>query len=140
MGAREYWDRMLVYFGITEEIDDEHEAAAERPRSSAGSARRSSSAMMDSDGGGMSSSGGSSRSGGTMTSAGVGVVMPKTFNDAQKVADQFKDGVPVILNLQQTDPDLRKRIIENAYRMVKERYDWENIAPMMEEVFSKFRQ
>ena len=34
------------------------------------------------------------------------------FNDAQQVADQFKRGVPVILNLQTTDNDLSKRLID----------------------------
>jgi glycosyltransferase involved in cell wall biosynthesis len=36
------------------------------------------------------------------------------------------------------DGELRNRLIENAYRLVKERYTWRRIAPMMEEVFSKF--
>jgi cell division inhibitor SepF len=46
--------------------------------------------------------------------AGVGVVQPRTFNDAQKIADQFKQGVPVIVNLQVTDSDLAKRLIDFA--------------------------
>src|ERR671921_365807 len=36
------------------------------------------------------------------------------FNDAQQVADQFKDHIPVILNLQGTDVDLSKRLIDFA--------------------------
>jgi len=46
--------------------------------------------------------------------AGVGVVPPRTFNDAQKIADQFKLGRPVIVNLQATDADLAKRLIDFA--------------------------
>ena len=42
------------------------------------------------------------------------LVVPKNFNDAQQIADQFKDGVPVILNLQTTDTDLSKRLIDFA--------------------------
>jgi cell division inhibitor SepF len=42
----------------------------------------------------------------------VGVVPPRTFNDAQQIADQFKRGNPVIVNLQTTDADLAKRIID----------------------------
>ena len=44
----------------------------------------------------------------------VHLVIPKSFNDAQQVADQFKDDVPVILNLQGTDSDLSKRLIDFA--------------------------
>ena len=42
----------------------------------------------------------------------VHLVIPKSFNDAQQIADQFKDAVPVILNLQSTDTDLSKRLID----------------------------
>jgi cell division inhibitor SepF len=42
----------------------------------------------------------------------VHLVVPKNFNDAQQIADQYKDTIPVILNLQQTDPDLSKRLID----------------------------
>jgi cell division inhibitor SepF len=44
----------------------------------------------------------------------VHLVVPKSFNDAQQVADQFKDHIPVILNLQGTDVDLAKRLIDFA--------------------------
>ena len=44
----------------------------------------------------------------------VHLVIPKSFNDAQQVADRFKDDVPVILNLQGTDTDLSKRLIDFA--------------------------
>ena len=40
------------------------------------------------------------------------LVIPKSFNDAQQVADKFKDGIPVVLNLQSTDTDLSKRLID----------------------------
>jgi cell division inhibitor SepF len=39
-------------------------------------------------------------------------VAPKSFNDVQDVADKFKDHIPVILNLQSTDTDLAKRLID----------------------------
>jgi cell division inhibitor SepF len=39
-------------------------------------------------------------------------VIPKSFNDAQQVADKFRDGIPVVLNLQSTDSDLSKRLID----------------------------
>lgn len=42
----------------------------------------------------------------------VHFVTPRNFNDAQEVADRFKRGVPVILNLQSTSTDLSKRLID----------------------------
>ena len=42
----------------------------------------------------------------------VHLVIPRSFNDAQSVADKFKDSVPVILNLQNADADLAKRLID----------------------------
>jgi len=44
----------------------------------------------------------------------VHLVHPKSFNDAQQVADKFKDAVPVILNLQGVETDLAKRLIDFA--------------------------
>ncbi len=40
------------------------------------------------------------------------VVTPRTFNDAQQVADEFKRSKPVIINLQSTDRELSKRLID----------------------------
>jgi cell division inhibitor SepF len=42
----------------------------------------------------------------------VHFVAPKNFNDVQDVADKFKEAIPVILNLQNTDTDLSKRLID----------------------------
>jgi cell division inhibitor SepF len=44
----------------------------------------------------------------------VHLVIPKSFNDAQDVADKFKDQIPVIINLQQSDAELSKRLIDFA--------------------------
>ena len=49
---------------------------------------------------------------GTRTS--VHLVLPRSFNDAQQIADKFKDSVPVILNLQSADNELSKRLIDFA--------------------------
>jgi cell division inhibitor SepF len=67
---------------------------------------------------------GSGGSGGGAVAAGRGgngrgdvrvhLVIPKSFNDAQDVADKFKDSIPVILNLQSSDTDLSKRLIDFA--------------------------
>ena len=42
----------------------------------------------------------------------VHLVLPKSFNDAQQMADRYKDGTPVILNLQGVETDLSRRLID----------------------------
>jgi cell division inhibitor SepF len=42
----------------------------------------------------------------------VHLVVPRSFNDAQQIADKFKDAIPVILNLQGADQELSKRLID----------------------------
>ena len=42
----------------------------------------------------------------------VHLVIPKNFNDAQQIADKFKVDVPVIVNLQGSDTELAKRLID----------------------------
>jgi len=42
----------------------------------------------------------------------VHLVVPRSFNDAQQIADKFKDAIPVILNLQSTETELSKRLID----------------------------
>jgi cell division inhibitor SepF len=44
----------------------------------------------------------------------VHLVVPRSFNDAQQIADRFKAQMPVILNLQGADTELSKRLIDFA--------------------------
>lgn len=44
----------------------------------------------------------------------VHLVIPRSFNDAQDVADKFKEAIPVIINLQGAETDLAKRLIDFA--------------------------
>ena len=44
----------------------------------------------------------------------VHLILPRSFNDAQQIADRFKEGMPVILNLQSSDQELAKRLIDFA--------------------------
>jgi cell division inhibitor SepF len=44
----------------------------------------------------------------------VHLVLPRSFNDAQQIADRFKHGVPVIVNLQNADQELSKRLVDFA--------------------------
>ena len=135
MGLADVWNRTLVYFGIAEDeewdedltVSDEEverdyrrrdranvrrlprrrdqewsepdsvsETEVESPPSRS-SSRRSRLRGVD--------SGGQVR---------VHLVLPRSFNDAQQIADRFKDSVPVILNLQNADNELSKRLIDFA--------------------------
>ena len=139
MAFRDTWHRTLVYFGLAEdhdyghEYEDDFEVASEpdpydtrreRERESASvrrlpTSRRSRRDEIDdifSDDEPIAAS--RTRvlrpveSGDSDVQ--VHLVIPRNFNDAQQVADQFKRNVPVILNLQTTDHELSKRLIDFA--------------------------
>ena len=133
MGLADVWSRALVYFGIVEEDEywDEEGFAAEdelaqtyndRPNVRRLAPRRNHAESFDdwsdpdADGAARTAvirpprrpqleavGGGGAR---------VHLVVPRSFNDAQAIADKFKDLVPVILNLQGTDTELSKRLID----------------------------
>lgn len=42
------------------------------------------------------------------------IVEPRAYAEAQSIADKFKSGMPVIMNLTMTDPELAKRFIDFA--------------------------
>jgi cell division inhibitor SepF len=133
MAFKDSWHRALVYFGLAEERDpypedepyepepEPEERARDRAnvRRMSGRRRRDEidDIFADDDDvparpttvlrpvGGR----GNGRSG-----VRVHLVIPKSFNDAQQVADKFKDGIPVVLNLQSTENDLNKRLIDFA--------------------------
>jgi cell division inhibitor SepF len=129
MGFADVWNRTLVYFGIAEDEDWDEDGLAtneelERdyrardrhnvrrlPRhrerddwtddeSDAAPAARPSRARL--------------RGVETVGQSKVHLVVPRSFNDAQQIADRFKDAIPVILNLQNADSDLSKRLIDFA--------------------------
>ncbi len=141
MALRDSWHRALVYFGLAEDHPyEEHErepvarepapepegryAAAERPNVRRLAARRRRDefddifADDDDAGGGRQTAVLRSVPGGRAANGRSGVrvhlVLPKSFNDAQQIADKFKDNVPVILNLQGVENDLAKRLIDFA--------------------------
>ena len=133
MAFRDSWHRALVYFGLAEEYHDEyeddtpHEAALEdhyRERPNVKRLRRRRDEVDDifaeDEPRGRAGAGGHAttnlRSVGVRSNGDVRVhlVIPKSFNDAQQVADRFKDSIPVILNLQGTETDLAKRLIDFA--------------------------
>ena len=132
MAFRDTWHRTLVYFGLAEDepYDEDLEpytepevemqdSYRERPNvrrlSSSRRRREDFDDIFPDDPGERRSAplrpvGG--RGNGRSGDVRVHFVAPKNFNDVQEVADKFKDTIPVILNLQGTDTDLAKRLID----------------------------
>ena len=139
MGLGDVWNRTLVYFGIAEdeEWDDEELTTTgeelerdyrrrERANVRRLPKRREAEAWAEPDSLSEQESEtppprtSSSRRGrlrgvdGSGSQVRVHLVLPRSFNDAQQIADRFKDSVPVILNLQSADTELSKRLIDFA--------------------------
>jgi len=132
MALRDTWHRTLVYFGLAEEEDPRYEAIPdqepeaeledryrERPNVRRLQRRRRDEfddIFADDDVPARPTAqlrsvrpGGNGRS-----DVRVHLVIPKSFNDAQQIADKFKDSIPVVLNLQGIESDLSKRLIDFA--------------------------
>jgi cell division inhibitor SepF len=140
MAFRDTWHRTLVYFGLAEDRDPYDEEPVdyrepeeelesryrERPNVRRLSSRRRRDDIEDIFADDAESErrtavlrpvGGSQappRPGNGRSDVRVHFVIPKSFNDAQDVADKFKDSIPVILNLQQSDNHLSVRLIDFA--------------------------
>jgi len=135
MALRDTWHRALVYFGLAEDhdygpeyeddgfdpetraedaFDARRESAQVRRLPSARRSRRDEIDDIFADDEPISAS--RTRTlrpvGNGDSDVQVHLVIPRNFNDAQQVADQFKRAVPVILNLQTTDHELSKRMID----------------------------
>ncbi|MCE5253902.1 MAG: cell division protein SepF [Actinomycetia bacterium] len=134
------WHKTLVYFGLADEDDEyDDETLSVRPeveptyrdrpnvRKLERSNRRQSAAefddiFADDDYRDRRAPGPSQRSGSVRSlptpveppQVRVHLLMPKNFNDAQIIADKFKSDIPVILNLQTSETDLAKRLIDFA--------------------------
>jgi cell division inhibitor SepF len=129
MALRDSWHRALVYFGLAEEHDHGPEYEEDFPEDDEIEARRESGQVrrlpssrrahrdeiddIFADDEPISASRTRVlRPVGEDSDVKVHLVIPRNFNDAQQVADQFKRSVPVILNLQTTDHELSKRMID----------------------------
>jgi cell division inhibitor SepF len=135
MAFRDTWHRTLVYFGLAEDeaYEDEEiepysepevdlqDSYRERPNVRRLSSRRRRDEFDDifaDDPGSerrptsLRPVGGARGGNGRGGDGRVHIVAPKNFNDVQDVADKFKDAIPVIINLQGTDNDLSKRLID----------------------------
>ncbi|MCL2769655.1 MAG: cell division protein SepF [Solirubrobacterales bacterium] len=131
MALRDTWHRALVYFGLAEEYHDDYdedyapyeneieERYRERPNVRRLTARRRRDDFdeifpEEEARGGRQAAALRPVGGRANGDVRVHLVVPKSFNDAQQVADRFKDSVPVILNLQGSETDLSKRLIDFA--------------------------
>jgi len=137
MALSDTWHRTLVYFGLAEDRDayqeepadpreperDLEERYRERPNVRRLSTRRRRDEIDDifaDDSPAerrttrLRTVGEAAANGGRRESSRVHLVIPKSFNDAQDVADKFKDSIPVIVNLQGIDRDLSKRLVDFA--------------------------
>ena len=52
------------------------------------------------------------------TAASIHKSEPRRFNEARDIADRFKDGIPVIMNLQSTDDTIARRLVDFASGLV----------------------
>ncbi len=131
MALRDTWHRALVYFGLAEDEAYEDEFDYSEPETDMADSYRERPSVRrlgtrrrrdeiddifsdDAEGERRTTSlraVGSSRGNGR-NDVRVHFVAPKSFNDVQDVADKFKDTIPVILNLQNTDTELAKRLID----------------------------
>jgi cell division inhibitor SepF len=114
------WRKTLIYLGLAEE-DEEYEDYAyddlespEQPRrrAPASTGRRTSVAEAEPRT--------AQRRDGVVTampslqSPRFHLVQPSAFNDAQEIGDKFREGFSVIMNLQNADPDLSRRLVDFA--------------------------
>src|ERR1039457_2719880 len=127
MAFRDSWHRALVYFGLAEEYHDDcdeeprEEEIADRCRERPNVRRLSPRRRRDEFDEIFPDDEPRGRRTTVPKQVGRGngdvrvhLVIPKSFNDAQQIADKFKDSIPVILNLQSSDSDLSKRLIDFA--------------------------
>jgi cell division inhibitor SepF len=131
MGFADVWNKTLVYFGIAEEEDwdedyvtdeDIQRSYAERPNVRRLAPRRRDRDFDDWTDPEPQRTPALDRTAvqprvaalPSPASVRVHLVIPRSFNDAQQIADKFKEAIPVILNLQSSDQDLSKRLIDFA--------------------------
>jgi cell division inhibitor SepF len=131
MGLGSVWNRALVYFGIVEDDEYWDEEAyeaeqdlertySERPNVRRLHATRREPRFDDWTDPGPEPPRASSRRDdrrranleAVPSAVKVHLIVPRSFNDAQTIADRFKDAIPVIVNLQSADVELSKRLID----------------------------
>lgn len=129
MSVKDKWHTALVYFGLAEsshdyyedeEFDYEPEADLQESYSERPNVRRISSKRKRDDFDDIFAEDVGDTPTRTLKAVGpknsgqMHFSAPQSFNEAQQIADKFKNQVPVILNLQETDTDMAKRLIDFA--------------------------
>ena len=115
------WRKTMQYLGLVEDedIEDLDEVDEPDPRSAPASVRRFPRA--DASGRGRHE-----RSGAIVRTipprgqsmASIHRAEPKRFNDAREIGERFKQGVPVIMNLQGADDAIARRLVDFASGLV----------------------
>jgi cell division inhibitor SepF len=118
---REMWKKTLVSLGLMDEEEEFEESLAEDEPSRRDdpqmvrTVRREERGHEDRHPAGR---GGVVRSIPTAAPRQIRVVEPRIFDDAQEFADQFKGGVPVIINLRMTEQKHAPKILQFASGLV----------------------
>lgn len=117
------WKKTLTYLGLVEddEFEDLDEVASQPEAAPVRRLQRSQPvrdvAMMDVEAEGIVRTIPSPRATATSASA-IHKSEPRRFNEAREVADRFKNGIPVIMNLQSTDDTIARRLVDFASGLV----------------------
>ena len=113
------WKKTLTYLGLVEdeEFDELDEVAAQPRQAEVRSIQRPQAVREVAMGAeeGIVRTIPSSR---PSTASAIHKSEPKRFNEARDIADRFKDGIPVIMNLQSTDDTIARRLVDFASGLV----------------------
>ncbi len=130
MGLGESWHKVMVYFGIAEDdtYDDEEETLAPHQELERSYQDRPNVRKLNRSGRGrsdyddiFSEESPSPRPTPRVVSplepvraqrVEIHLVVPKNFNDAQQIADKFKVDIPVVVNMQGSEVELAKRLVD----------------------------
>ena len=115
------WKKTLTYLGLVEDDEFEELDEVSAPVSDQAEVRRFQrpqavrEAQMDSGHDGIVRTIPSTRS---ATAGSIHKSEPRRFNEAREIADRYKDGIPVIMNLQSTDDTIARRLVDFASGLV----------------------
>jgi cell division inhibitor SepF len=113
------WKKTLTYLGLVEEdeLDELDEVVAQPRPAEVRSIRRPEAVreVVEPQDEGIVRTIPASRA---STASSIHKSEPKRFNEAREIADRFKDGIPVIMNLQSTDDTIARRLVDFASGLV----------------------
>ncbi|HET9724008.1 MAG TPA: cell division protein SepF [Actinomycetota bacterium] len=114
------WKKTLTYLGLVEdeEYDELDEVAAQPRQAEVRSIQRPQAVrevMVGQEPEGIVRTIPSTR---PSTASAIHKSEPRRFNEAREIADRYKDGIPVIMNLQSTDDTIARRLVDFASGLV----------------------